>query len=53
MVIATPTIFRGVKISPKNQAEMDIVVTSLAIPAMDIGTTPTRWMMLRSIKEAL
>jgi hypothetical protein len=42
VVIATPTMLSGVKISPKNHAEIEIVVTSFAIPAIDIGTTPTR-----------
>ena len=40
--MATPMTLTGVKMSPKNQAEIDMVVTSLAIPAIDIGTTPTR-----------
>lgn len=41
-VIATPVIFTGVNSSPKNQAEIVMVETSLAIPAMDIGRTPAR-----------
>lgn len=46
-VMATPVMFSGVNSSPKNQAAQTIVVTSFAMPAMDIGTTPARWMMLQ------
>lgn len=45
-VIATPVMLSGVNSSPKNQAEIVIVVTSLAMPAIDIGTTPARWIIL-------
>lgn len=41
-VIATPVIFNGVNSSPKTTAETTMVVTSFAIPAMDIGTIPAR-----------
>ena len=43
--------FKGVNRSPKNHDEIKIVVTSLAIPAIDIGTTPTRWMVLCGIRH--
>ena len=46
IVIPTPVILSGVNSSPKNHAETTMVVTSLAIPAMDIGTTPARLMIL-------
>lgn len=46
IVIPTPVIFSGVNSSPKNHAETMMVVTSFAIPAMDIGTTPARLMIL-------
>jgi hypothetical protein len=42
IVMATPVMFKGVSSSPKNQAEIVIVVTSFAMPAIDIGTTPAR-----------
>lgn len=45
-VIATPVTLSGVSSSPKSHAETVIVVTSLAIPAIDMGTTPARCMML-------
>jgi hypothetical protein len=45
-VTATPVMLRGVSWSPKNHAETLIVATSLAMPAIDIGTTPARWRML-------
>jgi hypothetical protein len=45
-VMATPVMFNGVNSSPKNHAEIVMVATSFAIPAIDIGTTPARWMML-------
>jgi len=43
--------FKGVNRSPKNHDEIKMVVTSLAIPAIDIGTTPTRWMMLWMVRH--
>lgn len=46
MVIATPVIFSGVSSSPKNHADTEIVDTSFAIPAIDMGTTPARCMIL-------
>lgn len=46
IVTTTPTILSSVSSSPKTQAEMVIVVTSLKIPAIDSGTDPARWMML-------
>lgn len=46
IVTATPVMFKGVSTSPKNQAEIVIVETSFAMPAIDIGTTPARWMIL-------
>lgn len=46
IVIPTPVMFNGVNSSPKTIAETMIVVTSFAMPAMDIGTTPARLMML-------
>lgn len=46
MVIATPVMLSGESSSPKTQAEMVIVVTSFAMPAIDMGTTPARRMML-------
>jgi hypothetical protein len=45
--MATPMMLSGVSLSWKTTAEIEIVVTSFAIPAIDIGTTPARWMMLR------
>jgi hypothetical protein len=39
-------MFKGESWSPKNHADMLIVVTSLAMPAIDIGTTPARRIML-------
>jgi hypothetical protein len=39
-VIATPVIFKGESSSPKNHAEIVMVETSLAMPAIDIGTIP-------------
>jgi len=41
-VIPTPVMFSGVRSSLKNQAEIVMVVTSFAMPAMDMGTTPVR-----------
>jgi hypothetical protein len=46
MVIPTPRMFSGVSSSPNSQAEIEMVVTSFAIPAMDMGTTPARRRML-------
>lgn len=40
----------GVRLSPKIAAEMLIVVTSFAMPAIDMGTTPARWMILWAFK---
>lgn len=48
--MATPVIFSGVRTSPKNQAAIVIVETSFAIPAIDMGTTPARWIMLSGEK---
>ncbi len=45
-VIATPVMLRGVSSSPKSKADVLIVATSFAIPAIDIGTTPTRCIIL-------
>jgi hypothetical protein len=45
-VTATPVMLRGVSLSPKSRADVLIVATSFAIPAIDIGTTPTRCIML-------
>ena len=44
--MATPVIFSGVRTSPKNQADMVMVETSFAMPAIDMGTTPARCMIL-------
>lgn len=41
-VMARPTKFNGVSSSPNNHAATEMVATSFAIPAMDIGTTPAR-----------
>jgi hypothetical protein len=49
-VMTTPTMLRGVSSSPKNQDDMVIVVTSFAIPAIDVGTIPARLMMLCDAK---
>lgn len=46
MAILTPVMFKGVSSSPKTQAETVMVATSFAIPAIDMGTTPMRWMIL-------
>lgn len=46
IVIPTPSIFNSLSVSPKTMAERDMVVTSLKIPATDIGTMPVRWIML-------
>lgn len=48
VAILTPVIFSGVSSSPKTQAEMVMVATSFAIPAIDMGTTPMRWRMLKA-----
>ena len=45
-------MFRGVSSSPKNHAEIVMVETSLAIPAIDMGTTPARWMILPCVISA-
>lgn len=45
-VMPTPVMFNGVNSSPKTIAETAMVVTSFAMPAIDIGTTPARLMML-------
>ena len=45
-VTATPVMFKGVNSSPKSKAETLMVATSFAIPAIDMGTAPTRWMIL-------
>ena len=45
-VTATPVMFRGVNSSPNIRADTLIVATSFAIPAIDMGTAPTRWIML-------
>lgn len=42
----TPMIFNSLSWSPNTIAEREIVVTSLKIPATDIGTMPVRWIML-------
>ena len=42
VVMTTPVIFKGDNSSPKNQADTVIVVTSFAMPAIDMGTTPVR-----------
>ena len=39
-------MFKGVNSSPKSKAETLMVATSFAIPAIDMGTAPTRWMIL-------
>jgi hypothetical protein len=41
-VIATPRALIQDSLSPKYQEEIRIVETSLAIPTIDIGTTPAR-----------
>ena len=46
MVMPTPVMFNGVNSSPKTIAAAAMVVASFAIPAMDIGMTPARFMML-------
>ena len=46
-VTATPVMFKGVSSSPKSKADALIVATSFAIPAIDIGTAPTRWIILK------
>jgi hypothetical protein len=51
IVMPTPVMFNGVNSSPKTIEETMIVVTSFAIPAMDIGTTPARLMMLVCCRE--
>lgn len=51
IVMPTPVMFNGVNSSPKTIAETRIVVTSFAIPAMDMGTTPARLMMLICCNE--
>lgn len=56
MVIETPVTLSGVSSSPKNHAEALIVVTSFAIPAIDMGTMPARCRMLvadRDVRLAL
>jgi hypothetical protein len=45
-VTATPVMFRGVNSSPNSKADTLMVATSFAIPAIDMGTAPTRWMIL-------
>jgi hypothetical protein len=40
-------MFKGVSSSPKSKADALIVATSFAMPAIDIGTAPTRCMMLK------
>jgi len=40
-------MFKGVSSSPKSKADALIVATSFAIPAIDIGTTPMRWIILK------
>jgi len=50
-VIPTPRIFKGVSSSPNTHAETVIVVTSLKIPAILIGTTPARLMILHSDQD--
>jgi hypothetical protein len=37
---------KGVSWSPNSKADALIVATSFAIPAIDIGTTPTRCIIL-------
>lgn len=46
MAIMTPMMLSSVSWSPKTMAEMEMVVTSLKIPAIDNGMIPARWMML-------
>lgn len=46
IVMPTPVMLRGVSSSPKTAAEIEIVVTSFAMPAIDIGTMPARRRML-------
>ena len=41
-VSATPVMLSGVSSSPKNHAENEMVATSFAMPAIDIGITPVR-----------
>lgn len=48
-VTATPVMLRGESSSPKIKADVLIVATSFAIPAIDIGTTPTRCIILRGV----
>ena len=53
IVITTPITFKGVSCSSKKKAAIDMVVASFAIPAMDIGTTPTRSRILIFFSKAL
>ena len=46
MVMPTPVMFNGVNSSPNITAAAPIVVASFATPAIDIGMTPARLMML-------
>lgn len=46
IVTATPVMLRGVSSSPNSKADELMVATSFAIPAIDIGTTPTRCIIL-------
>jgi len=39
-------MFRGVNSSPNIKADTLMVATSFAIPAIDMGTAPTRWIIL-------
>ena len=48
-VTPTPVMLRGVSSSPNSRADVLIVATSFAIPAIDIGTTPTRCIILQCI----
>jgi hypothetical protein len=53
VVIPTPRIFKDASSSPKTQAETVIVMTSLKIPAILIGTTPARLMILHRGRDVL
>jgi hypothetical protein len=49
-VIPTPVMLSGVRLSPKIAAEMLIVVAFFAMSAIDMCTTPARWMILWAFK---
>jgi len=46
IAIKTPIMLTSVNWSPKTIADIEIVVTSLKIPAIDKGMIPALWMIL-------